>query len=673
MIIKNISTLLFFFFFYFSSFSHDVQWACRIIETSERSQGEWFSVKEVLGVPNVFPSGPKENGYGWIMDLNNPEKMAQHIFVTVGFCKNIVAKQIAIVENFNPGSITEVYTINEEGKETRVYAALPKKLEKEGRILNIFFPNQNQIIAAVRIVADPRNVEGRNSIDAVGISDSYALINTEINLAKDMNFVSNALPLSENVNSIYQDKFPKISPDGLTLYFDREGHPRNIVSSKDDIWFSEKGEKGEWTKAKNIGKPLNNEGYNFVSSITPDGNTLLLGNTYNIDGSQLGGGASITHRIKQGWSKPKNLQIQEFKNRNKYSTYFLANDGKTLLLNIEDDNSNGDLDLYVSFLNPDSTWSKPLNLGTDINTLEGEATPVLASDGKTLYFASKGHLGYGGYDIFMTKRLDDSWQKWSKPLNLGPKVNSNSGDLGFSLTASGKYAYLYSWNTDKQKSDIYVIELAESVMPDPVVLIKGKVFNSKTKQPIEANIHYEILPEGVDAGKARSNPENGEYKIVLPAGKNYGYFAQTEGYLSLHQYLEVPKGFEYKEVIQDLYLAPIEVGTAITLNNVFFDQSKAFLLESSFPELDRMVKFLLNNPTIKIEIQGHTDNQGDPSKNVKLSWDRVHSVKNYLISQGVEGNRIRLQGFGGSKPVASNENEETRKLNRRVEFKIISK
>ncbi len=670
---------LFFIFCFTVSFSQEVEWACKIMECTDEDRHEGFSPKEALGLPNVLPQNMKSASGQWLMGYTpgqlEPQKNAE---IKVEFCKPIQAEQIAIAESFNPGAIIEVLLYEEHSVvPQKVYTAGAAFISEKGRMLNIFFPLTKHPVKAVKIVARPDLVQGWNGIDAIGIAASTVPIKAEINVADSIQFASAAQPLGSVINTTYDEKYPVIAPDGNTLYFGREGDPANVGSAKEDIWYSVKDNNGNWTTAKNIGRPLNNESYNGVVSITPDGNTLLLENVYNPDGSLEGGGASISTKTITSWSFPKKLNITNFYNKNFFCSFNLANDGRTLLLALEGEaayGNVGDLDIYVSFLQSDGNWSTPMDLGPAINTPYAEGTPFLAADGVTMYFCSRGYIGYGDYDIYLSKRLDDTWKNWTKPVNLGPKINTAQGELGFSVPASGKFAYMYAYNNPVQKLDIYEVELSntKSIQPEPVALISGRVFDAKTKLPLAAKIVYETLPEGKDAGVASSNPQNGEYKIAMPKGK-FAYLAQASGYVSVNQNIDIENLQQYTEIQQDLYLVPIEVGQTVQLNNVFFIQSKPELLPSSYPELDRMVKFMLANPTVEIEVEGHTDNQGDPQKNMVLSEERVKLVKQYLTDRGIEAKRIELKAFGGSKPIASNVTEETRRLNRRVEFKILRK
>ena len=456
------------------------------------------------------------------------------------------------------------------------------------------------------------------------------------------------------------------------MYFCRQNYTYNAGGKKDDqdIWFSEL-RNGQWSYAGNLGKPLNDRNPNGVSSVSTDGNTLLVINEYMEDGS-FKPGASISNRIKGGWSKPEKLNIENFKNKGNYIDFHLSSSGKVLIMAIDRFDSNGDQDLYVSFHKGENNWSEPVNIGKHLNTSKAEFSPFLAADEKTLYFASDGYDGYGGSDIYYTKRLDDTWKRWSKPVNLGEKVNSEDWDGYYSVSAAGDYAYLVSTrNSINNSKDIYRIGLPKAYKPEPVLMVSGTVFNAKTKEPIGAKIIFETLADGKEQGTAKSNPDNGNYKIVLPKGKNYGYLAQAKGFLSLEENIDLSDLTDYTEVKKDLYLIPIEVGQKVQLKNIFFVKGQPTLLEDSYPELDRLASQLKENKTIEIELAGHTDNQGNSELNFKLSEERVKVVKAFLVSRGVEGKRIEIKAYGGSKPVASNATEETRRLNRRVEVTIL--
>ena len=506
---------------------------------------------------------------------------------------------------------------------------------------------------------------------------------SKINLSSDVLQVGDPENIGTNVNTRHEELAPVISPDGKTLYFVRdEVHiydfilsliSNNYSSTTQKIWFSEMDKDGKFMQAQKIDELNSSKASSGVISVLPDGNSLLLMGAYKPDGSRSRG-FSMTHRTYDSWASPNEVIVEDYYNNNRYTSQCLASNGRILILSLERKEGYGNVDLYVSFLQNNGKWSKPKNLGSKINTKNSEATPFLAADGVTLYFSSDGHPGYGSQDIFVTKRLDDSWTKWSEPINLGSKINTPDWDAYFTVTASGDYAYFVSSKEGGEgHEDIYRAKLPPQLRPEPVVLVYGKVINKKNNQPIEAEIVYEKLSTGEIMGSARSNPKTGEYKIALPASDIYSFRAEAKGYISINENLDLLDVKESSELNRDLYLVPpFEKGQTIRMNNIFFNTGKSDLLPESYPELNRLVKFLNENPNITVKILGHTDNVGKRDDNLILSNARAESVKNYVISQGINKNRITTEGFGPDRPIATNDTQEGRALNRRVEFQILS-
>jgi len=486
--------------------------------------------------------------------------------------------------------------------------------------------------------------------------------------------------LGDLINTRLSELRPTISADGNILFFIRENDPKNTkyysVRNSQDIWYAIRDESGKWSEAYHMDYPLNTYHYNAVFWISPDNNRILIRNAY-INGDYVGNGVSMSSLDDKGyWSKPEMLKIKNYGkyDRGRQNGATMAHDGQTLLLYMTEEKAGVNNDIYVCFLQKDGTWSEPKSLGKKINLPNyDEMTPYLASDGVTLYFSSNRPGGLGDNDIWMTKRLDSTWQKWSDPTNLGSPINTTDWDAFFTLDAGGEYAYLTSSFESYGESDIVRVKLLEIERPDPVVLVSGNVYNKKTGKPLSASLVYETLPDGSTAGNAISNPEDGAFKIVLPYDKNYliratadHFFAQSEN-LSLDSLIKAG----YKEIHKDLYLVPIEVGQVVRLNNVFFDFDKWSLRPESFVELDRVVKLLAENPAIEIELSAHTDSRGSDDYNFKLSDNRARSVMEYILSKGIEASRLTSQGYGEKSPVATNDTDEGRQLNRRVEFKIM--
>jgi len=652
--------------------AQNVQWASEVIEFSSELSPMQYSATQALNKPNVLPNGG-ENPNAWTP--KNPNRVE---FIKVGFPNPMIIQQIAIGESYNPGSISTVYVYDKSGKETQVYTFNSRPIGEAGRLLNIFINPTSFEVAAVKVELDGRAVPGYNSVDAIGISDSEVpinvgnLINVAENLAEDME----AQRLSPAVNSEVSEFRPLISPDGKTLFFSRSNHPGNVGGKDDDedIWYSELDETtGEWKEARNIGPVLNNKGPNYISSITPDGNSilLLLGNEYLPNG-KMKAGLSVSRKTESGWSQPEALTVENLYNYSEKANFYMANNRKTLLMSIEREDSYGDRDLYASFLKPDGTWSEPVNLGSSVNTASEESAPFLAADDETLYFSSDGYAGFGGTDIFVSRRLDDSWNNWSEPENLGPDINSENDDEFFNIPASGEYAY-YSRGVGTDNMDIFKVELPVFYKPAPVVLVQGKVYNSKTNEALGGvKILYERLPDGTEIGLATSDPVSGAYKIVLPSGAKYGYLAEAEGYVAVNANIDLNDLEEYKEINQDLFLVPIETGATVRLNNIFFDFDRSSLKEDSKPELQRVAEFMKNNPGVEIEISGHTDSVGRSSYNQGLSDRRAKAVFDFLTENGITSERLVSRGFGESKPVTSNDTKEGQAQNRRVEFTILA-
>ena len=483
-----------------------------------------------------------------------------------------------------------------------------------------------------------------------------------------------------HINSNLPELRPTVSADGNILFFICENHPANTkynsVPNSQDIWYSERDSIGKWSEARHLEYPLNTMQYNAVYWISPDNNRILIRGSF-VEGAYMGKGVSMSYRQENGhWGEPNMLKIKNYDkyDRGMQSGATMAQDGQTLLLYMTPERGSSDNDLFVCFLQANDTWSEPKSLGKKINAPEtDEMTPYLASDGITMYFSSNRPGGLGDNDIYMSKRLDKTWQKWSDPVNLGSPVNSANWDAFFTLDAGGEYAYLTTSLNTYGESDIVRVKLLEREKPNPVLLVSGNVYNLKTKEPLSALLIYETLPDGMEAGNGISSATDGSFKIVLPYDKNYSIRATADHFFAISENLNLDSLVKagYKEIHKDLYLVPIEIGQVVRLNNVFFDFDKADLRSESYFELDRVVTLLKDNPGIEIEMSAHTDSKGSDDYNLKLSDNRAGSVREYIVSKGINASRIISQGYGETKPVAPNDTEENRQMNRRVEFKIL--
>ena len=643
-----------------------IEWASSVEKFSSEADDRDGGAKQVLGAPNVMPQGGA-SPTAW-----QPKKDGNEEFITVNFSQPEMTSHVVICENVGAGAVSKVELFASGGKSLGSKMLPVARVASGKRSLVVEFSKTAEPVAQVRVELQAGKVAGVQQIDAIGIASGYPNLDF-IRLPVDLDVKAKPERLSASINSPYQEVGPIISTDGQTLYFNRRNHPENIggKDDKEDIWLARYDESTKsFARARNIGKPLNNADFNFISSTTPDGNMLLLGNVYLEDGT-MAAGASVAMRTAEGWSEPEEIVIKNEDNKNKQVDYFMSSSGRVLIISEERKDSYGGRDLYISFQNEKGEWSTPENMGPTLNTAANEYAPFLAADQRTLYYSTSGRPGYGGDDVYISRRIGQEWKDWAEAENLGKPLNTAKDDAFFTIPASGQYAYYVSGGqAGKEDLDVFRIVIPKSQRPKPVVLVRGRVFDSKTQKPVSAEIVYEDLKTGQQVGVARSAPGTGEFLIALPSGLNYGYLAQADNYFSTSANLDLAKLETYKEVKQDLYLTPREVGATVRLNNLFFDFNKAELRPESYPELNRIIKIIGQNKALEMQIAGHTDSVGTVEVNQQLSQDRALAVVNYLAAKGVPAERISAQGYGKTKPVATNKTEEGRQQNRRVEFLV---
>ncbi|MFN8415824.1 MAG: OmpA family protein [Cytophagaceae bacterium] len=479
--------------------------------------------------------------------------------------------------------------------------------------------------------------------------------------------------LGPSVNSTFPDYNPAISVDEATILFTsrRLGSTGGNVYPLDDLYFEDIYQASKngsnWGGASNLGTKVNTPIHDACVGLSADGQKMLVyrdenGNNGDIYVSDLKGNE---------WSAPINLG--KIINTNYYEPCgSFSADGNILFFVSNRPGGFGGLDIYYSRKNTDGTWAKPLNMGPDINTIEDEFSPYLHADGKTLYFSSDGHLSMGGYDIFQAT-LNISLTGITvheKPSNMGQPINTPEDEVYFVWSADNKRAYFSSVREggfgDK---DLYVLERKEAKAP--LVMLKGTIVDCKTNLPIEGHIEVFDNTSGKSLGSYTSNSSTGKYVVILPTGKNYAIEVDAKTYLFYSKNIDIPNLTEYKEIEDLICLERIEKGTKIILHNVFFDVDKATLRPESELELNKLYEILLKNPSLKIEVSGHTDSDGDAEHNLKLSDARAHAVKDYLIAKGIDATRIVYKGYGETTPIAENNTPENKQLNRRTEIKIL--
>lgn len=651
-----------------SQYPDEVVWADSVISYSSQYSETSGSAKQILGKP----SSTSVQGLSPTSWIPAKEKNFQGESIHVSFPKAVKARQITVYQNQNPGAITSILGYSDQGNEYNLYTNPDiYYYQREADILKVVVDNPpEESIRSVKLIMDTRRISGYNSIDAIAISSEELDIGYGINLDKDFSKADiSGKALGSTINSPFSELAPIISSDGSTLYFTRKGHPSNLGPMKmENIWVSQQGSDGKFKEAELLPGTLNNEGSNYAIAVTQDNNTMIVANVYEGNGKMTPGFSSAVNEGGK-WVKPKELKIRDYVNIAKQSSFYISYDGLYLFSSINDGNSYGGVDIYVSEKQEDGSWSKPKNLGPDINTAADEVTPFLTADGKRLYFSSNGWPGFGGYDVFASDKRENLGS-WSEPVNLGSGINGLNWELFFSIPLATENAFYVSNSNSKGNEDIYTIDIPASLYAPDVYTVAGYVRDDKTGKPIQADIYYEDLETGEKLGTASSNSEDGLFSIVLLPGKIYGVRAEAEGYIAINDKIDLSGYPEDKNQSIDLTLVAIEKGASVTLNNIFFEFGESELLASSFSELGRVVKLMEKNPDIEITIQGHTDNIGSDERNKQVSLDRAEAVRSYLISKGISSERISAKGMGDSQPVADNSTEAGRALNRRVEFII---
>jgi outer membrane protein OmpA-like peptidoglycan-associated protein len=344
----------------------------------------------------------------------------------------------------------------------------------------------------------------------------------------------------------------------------------------------------------------------------------------------------------------------------------LSYDGKRFIFISDRAGGYGDVDIYMVEKNQFGEWGPAMNLGPIVNTPFTEHSPFFSQDGKTLYFSSNGHPGFGDFDIFKTVYENG---QWSIPINMGRPLNTPNDDRFFTIGGSGEKGYFSSDRTGD--SELYEIDIPESMRPEPTIVVSGIVTSIKDGRKVSAYILVEDLNTGELIAANKSNSVTGYYLVVLPSGRNYSVSANKEGYFFYSQSFEVSRSTHFREIKKDIQLKPIEKGAKVVLNNIFFETGKAALTPESRLELEKAIELMRTNPTMVVEIGGHTDNVGDDSFNMKLSHDRARSVRDYLVKGGIASERLQAKGYGELNPVAPNDTEDGRKTNRRTEFVIL--
>jgi outer membrane protein OmpA-like peptidoglycan-associated protein/tetratricopeptide (TPR) repeat protein len=508
--------------------------------------------------------------------------------------------------------------------------------------------------------------------------------------------------LGDSVNSIYDDYNPVFGPRDSIMYFISRRpatakSKQNILDYRfnEDIYTS-LADSGNWKNTRRLPAKFNDKHHNGVVWVSSDGNTLFLYNGYKDNGD-----LEYSVLKKGKWSKPSKLR-GGFSTDEKESSLSITADGNEVYFVSNDRRESfGRKDIFYSVKNKRGKWTSPKNAGSSINTLYDEEGVYVSPDGKTLYFSSKGHNSMGGFDIF--KVVKDDKNEWSKAENIGYPVNTPDDELFYRPCANGKQGYYSGIRPDsKGGKDIYKVtflgaekemillsedqlisyrnkpfqdvfaRIPQEVSIDTSITLKGIITDVKTNNPIIAKINLIDLEKSQVVATTISDTTGG-YQIPLPLVKNYGIEINARDYMFLLDVVNMPASVSGRELLRNFSMTKVEVGAKVILKNIYFETGKATLKSESFPELDKVLKFLEENNDLKIEISGHTDNVGSLKSNTNLSEARAKAVVEYFSSHGIAKERLVYRGYAFSQPIAPNNTPDGRKMNRRVEFKILGK
>jgi outer membrane protein OmpA-like peptidoglycan-associated protein/tetratricopeptide (TPR) repeat protein len=516
-------------------------------------------------------------------------------------------------------------------------------------------------------------------LDQKGMSENNRTIaakelkNCEFALSAIKNPVPfNPVSVGSSINTKDDEYWPSITADGQTMMFTRqpiqEDKSSKNVPSQEDFYVSYFTDNA-WQKAFNAGMPLNTSQNEGAQTLSSSGNYMFFTACDRSGG--LGSCDLYFSAFNDGrWSEPSNLRAP-VNTRSWESQPSISADGRILFFSSSRPGGIGGKDLWCSILNDKNMWTYPVNLGNIINTPGDEMSPFIHFDGRTLYFASDGRVGMGGFDIYMTRMNEDS--TWTEPQNLGYPINTYNDEMGLVIESGGQKAYFSSIRDKVNGKDIFYFDLYESVRPSPVSYMKGRVYDKVTGKLLKAD--YELINLSTGKVTLKSTTDGtGSFLVCLPSGFNYGINVSKAGYLFYSEnFMFEGQHSAAEPYIKKISLNPIKVGEMMQLSNVFYEIDSWQLKSESVSELNHLVSLLSDYKDIIIEIGGYTDSTGSDEYNLILSEKRALSVMNYLIGKGISPDRLKYKGYGNRSPIGDNVTVEGRKLNRRTEIRIIER
>jgi len=479
--------------------------------------------------------------------------------------------------------------------------------------------------------------------------------------------------LSEPLNTARFQYFPALTADNRFLLYTA----RPTAQSDEDLYISKQNKDGSMGQPVPISTAINTPYNEGAGTISGDGKTLVFA---SCDRPNAVGNCDlyISRRTGNNWSKPQNL------GRNVNSVEWdsqptLSADGRTLYFTSTRRGGKGQEDIYVTTLQPDGTWALARNLGEPVNTPGKDMAPFIHASGTTLYYVTDGLVGMGGLDVYRCE-LPSGGTKWSEPQNLGYPLNTFENEASLFISSDNRRGFCSRSRAAEPgvKSERErPVELFAFEVPQPVkaretsTYTQGRVFDAVTKKPIQADVQlYDLLTDELTQ-YVTSDPEDGDYTVVLNEGRQYAMYAAANKYLMRSLSFDYSDKRSFDPLTLDIYLEPLRAGRSIVLNNLFFNTNEFELKPNSRTELNRLIQFMRQYQDVAVEISGHTDDVGADTDNMTLSQNRARAVYNYLVEHGVKATRLRYKGYGETKPLAANDTEQHRQQNRRIEFRIL--
>ena len=476
------------------------------------------------------------------------------------------------------------------------------------------------------------------------------------------NYTFKPINLGKEINSSHPEYLPILSIDGSELIF-----TRRLTGTNEDFFVSKKDSSG-WGMAKPAGGNINTPQSEAAQTLSADGDWMI----YAASGREDSYGnydLYMAQKTNEEWEDVYHFGLGI--NTDQWEAQpSLSPDRKDLYFASRRPGGFGGIDIYVSHLKPNGYYSQPENMGPGINTSGDDQCPFIHADNQTLYFTSNGWLGYGDDDLFVVRKQPNG--EWGKPENLGYPINTIEKEGTMCIAADGKTAYYAADRNDSYGGlDIYSFELREDVRPVKTLWVKGKITDKNTGKPVVSTLELNNLATHQTISHIQTD-DAGNYFMTLPVGKDYAFNVNSKGYLFYSDNFLMANKSPDSTYIKNILLEPIASNASVVLKNIFFEVNKYELNPESQTELDNLVRLLNENPTMEIEISGHTDNVGKPSDNMILSNNRAKAVVNFLISKKINPARLVAKGFGETKPLADNKTEAGRLQNRRTEMRVIS-